>query len=189
MFLSVCTLYVFSCHYNDNSISGLQGSSEIHLGSHQRPAVSLCTVVLFTDHHPYLQLWSLNKNKKTAHQWCWDAVIYLLWALSEAQSDWSLYSPSRRCFSPADKYPSEKEHLCGNSLLDGSWGTPKQQLINALSSPSFSTTLAWSRSQWAVQSIIIRDNTIKLTVEAGMGWEASIIYLLSDHSSVKLLHI
>lgn len=34
-----------------------------------------------------------------------------------------------------------------------------------------------------------RDNTIKLTVEGGMGWEASIIYLLSDHSSVKLHYI
>lgn len=43
----------------------------------------------------------------------------------EAKNGWSVYSRPCRCFSSADKYPSEEEHLCRNSLLDGSWGTVK----------------------------------------------------------------
>lgn len=79
----------------------------------------------------------------------------------------NVYSPPCRCFSSADKYPSEEEHLCGNSFLDGSRGTVKLAYKYSCSPFPFhyisleQIPVGWDNHQ--------RDNTVKYNVRGKNG--------------------
>lgn len=115
--VSVLLLVFFSpLHHSDSSIS------EIHSAPYQSSNILLFTASIFTHHH-FLQLvWSLRKHIKEVIERVW--IVFNFWVRRAKAKKKNVFFFCR-CFGPADKYSSEEEHLCGNSLLDGSWGTVK----------------------------------------------------------------